>query len=66
MSRKEIALETLRIQQQGYYEYDGQRIDFATAQKHSEDSSHLITPEQGAALVRDCHPLSKSPFIPLM
>lgn len=58
MNRKEIAQETLRIQQQGYYEYDGHRIDFATAQKHSEVSSHLITPEQGAAMVRDCQGLS--------
>lgn len=48
MNRKEIAQETLRIQQQGYYEYDGRRIDFAAAQKHSEDNSRLIAPEQGA------------------
>ncbi|WP_018754292.1 TIGR02452 family protein [Paenibacillus terrigena] len=60
MNRKEIAQETLRIQQQGYYEYDGHRIDFTAAQKHAEVSSHLITPEQGAAMVRDCHVLPKS------
>ncbi|RAV19402.1 TIGR02452 family protein [Paenibacillus contaminans] len=57
MNRKEIAQETLRIQEQGFYEYDGRRIDFAAAQKHSEDNSQLIIPEQGAALVRDCRAL---------
>lgn len=55
MNRKEIAQETLRIQQQGCYEYEGRRVDFAAAQKYSEDNSRLITPEQGAALVQECH-----------
>lgn len=52
MNRKEIAQETLRIQQQGHYEYEGRRVDFAEAQKRSEENSELITPEQGTELVR--------------
>jgi len=53
INRKEIAQETVRIQQQGYYEYDGRRIDIADAQKNSEDRSRLISPEEGAELVRN-------------
>ncbi|MFD1176378.1 TIGR02452 family protein [Paenibacillus puldeungensis] len=53
MNRKEIAQETLRIQQQGHYEYEGRRVDFAAAQKHSKENSALITPEQGVELVRE-------------
>ncbi|RXZ83757.1 TIGR02452 family protein [Paenibacillaceae bacterium] len=60
MNKKEIAQETLRIQQQGCYEYEGRQVDIAAAQHHSEHNSHLITPEQGAALVADCQLLSKS------
>ncbi|TMV48691.1 TIGR02452 family protein [Paenibacillus mesophilus] len=52
MKRKEIAEETLRIQRQGFYEYEGRRVEFAAAQKHSEENSELITPEQGEELVR--------------
>lgn len=59
MDRKQIAQETLRIQQQGFYEYEGQRVDFASAQKHSEDDSELITPEQGAELVTECDKLPR-------
>ncbi|MFF2484600.1 TIGR02452 family protein [Paenibacillus sp. NPDC058071] len=61
MNRKEIAEETLRIQRQGFYEYEGRRVEFATAQKHSEDSSELITPEHGEALVRGIAGLPKQP-----
>lgn len=53
MHRKEIAEETLRIQRQGYYEVEGRRVEIAAAQKHSEESSELITPEQGETLVRE-------------
>ena len=45
MNRKEIAQNTLQYIQQGYYEVNGQRVDFAAEQKHSEDRSMLITPE---------------------
>ncbi|MCQ6563775.1 TIGR02452 family protein [Paenibacillus mendelii] len=60
MNRKEIAQETLRIQQQGFYEYDGRRVDFAKAQRHSEDNSQLIDPNQGAAIVGERHSVSSS------
>jgi len=58
MKRKGIAKETVQIQQQGFYEYEGRRVEFAPAQKRSEDNSQLIVPEQGAALVRECQALS--------
>ncbi|MFC5468974.1 TIGR02452 family protein [Cohnella suwonensis] len=51
MDRKEIARETVRIMQEGYYEYNGRRIEIAEAQRKSENGSALITPEQGAAYV---------------
>lgn len=54
MNRKEIAQSTLRYMQQGFYEYNGRQVDFAAAQKYSEDNSVLITPEQGTELVRNC------------
>lgn len=52
MNRKEIAADTLRIQRQGFYEFEGRRVDFAAVQKRSEEGSELITPEQGAELVK--------------
>lgn len=56
MNRKEIAQETLNIQQQGYYELDGRRIDIGALQRHSENASLLLTPEEGAKLVREFVP----------
>lgn len=56
MNRKEIAQNTLQYIEQGYYEVNGRRVDFAAEQKHSEDRSVLITPEQGETLVRACTP----------
>lgn len=53
MNRKEIAEETLRIQRQGFYEVKGRRVEFAEAQKHSEENSELITPKRGEVLVRE-------------
>lgn len=50
MKRKGIAQETLKIQQQGYYERDGIRIDIAAGQQASEQGSFLLTPEQGQQL----------------
>lgn len=47
MNRKEIAADTLRIQRQGFYEFEGRRVDFAAVQKRSEEGSELITPGQG-------------------
>ena len=56
MKRKGIAQETLKIQQQGYYERAGERIDISGIQKSSEDLSRLITPEQGKTIVRETAP----------
>lgn len=56
MKRKGIAQETLKIQQQGCYEYNGTTIDFARQQKASEEGSFLLTPEQGHQLVRELTP----------
>jgi len=47
MNRKEIAHETVRMMEQGWYEYEGRRIDFSAQQKRSEAASVLIPPEQG-------------------
>ncbi|UHA71886.1 TIGR02452 family protein [Paenibacillus sp. 481] len=54
LNRKEIAQDTLRYIEQGYYEINGQKIDIADVQRYSEDNSILITPEQGGELVRGC------------
>ena len=56
MKRKEIAQETLGIQQQGAYEWNGTNIDFATRQRASEEGSFLLTPEQGRQLVAEMRP----------
>lgn len=67
MNRKEIAEETLMIQRQGFYEVEGRRIDFASAQKHSEDHSELITPERGKswyAKVPGCPGCRRRPPVP--
>lgn len=46
MDRKQIAGETLEILEQGYYEYDGNRIDIAPELNASVRASSLITPRQ--------------------
>ncbi|MFD0715753.1 TIGR02452 family protein [Paenibacillus sp. GCM10027626] len=53
MNRKEIAQLTVRFMEQGFYEYNGRRVDFTAAQKHSEESSVLITPQEGAGIVKE-------------
>ena len=55
-NRKTIAQDTLRYMQQGYYEINGRRVDFAAEQRYSEENSMLITPQQGAELVSGCTP----------
>lgn len=57
-NRKTIAQDTLRYMQQGYYEINGRRVDFAAEQRSSEENSVLITPEQGAELLSACTPPS--------
>ncbi|MCR8842897.1 TIGR02452 family protein [Paenibacillus sp. SC116] len=59
MSRKQIAQDTLRYMKQGYYEIKGQKVEFSSLQKYSEDNSILITPEQGMTMVRGCEPLAE-------
>ncbi|MCI8649798.1 MAG: TIGR02452 family protein [Anaerotruncus sp.] len=54
MDRKEIAQETLQIMRQGFYEYEGRRVEFSTAQKKSVENSLLFTPEQALECVRTC------------
>lgn len=46
MNRVKIAWETVKIQQQGYYDYNGLRVDISVTQKASEEQSFLINPEQ--------------------
>jgi uncharacterized protein (TIGR02452 family) len=53
MNRIEIAEETLKIQNQGYYEFDGKKVEFLEQQKKSEDESFLINPDEASQLVRD-------------
>ncbi|SEU10175.1 TIGR02452 family protein [Paenibacillus sp. NFR01] len=61
MNRKEIAEDTVKIQRQGFYDYKESRKEFAALQKHSEDHSELITPAQGADLVRNLAGLPRQP-----
>lgn len=51
-NRKEMAQQTLRYMQQGYYELNGGKVEFSDRQKASEVNSVLITPEQGLRLVQ--------------
>jgi uncharacterized protein (TIGR02452 family) len=62
MNRKEIAQDTLRIQRRGYYELNGHRIDFAYQQRSSEKNSFLITPDEGAKIIRKLKPPENAPL----
>lgn len=54
--RKQIAEETLKIQQQGFYiAPSGNRVNIDAAQKRSEGSSRLITPKDGQRLTKSLH-----------
>jgi len=57
MDRKGIAQETLKIQQSGYYEINGRRIDISSMQKASEKNSVLIVPDEGVRIVEECKAL---------
>ena len=50
--RKQIAQETLQIQQRGFYVQCNSRIDIMGAQKHSEETCKLITPNDGQRLIK--------------
>ncbi|MDE6220121.1 MAG: TIGR02452 family protein [Lachnospiraceae bacterium] len=51
MDRKATAKETLKIMEQGYYEYEGKQIGIQSDMDASICASFLITPEQGAVLL---------------
>ncbi|MCL1808581.1 MAG: TIGR02452 family protein [Clostridiales bacterium] len=65
MNSKRIAEETLKIQQQGYYETNGSRVEFAEMQKASEKNSFLIVPKEGERLVQETKPPEKGPLAPI-
>jgi len=57
VNRKQIAQETLKIQQQGFYELNGKQINITEQQKFSEQNSFLITIEGGIRIVNEQKPL---------
>ncbi len=52
MDRKSIARETLDIMRQGYYEYEGRRVEIREQLAASVKGSRLFTPEDGAACLK--------------
>lgn len=52
MDRKATAKETLRIMEQGYYEYQGKKISIMEDHRASVKKSILITPEEGENLLK--------------
>ncbi len=48
MNRKEIARQTIEIVNQGYYEYEGERVDISAAHTYSCEKSALILDESWA------------------
>lgn len=51
MDRKAIARETLKIMEQGYYEYEGKRIAIGEDMEESIRGSILITPKEGEKIL---------------
>ena len=51
MDRKAIARETLKIMEQGYYEYEGKRIAIEEDMEESIRGSILITPKEGEKIL---------------
>ena len=52
MDRKASARETLKIMEQGYYEFEGKQINISLDMENSIKHSFLLTPEQGEALLK--------------
>lgn len=52
MDRKASARETLKIMEQGYYEFEGKQISISLDMENSIKQSFLLTPEQGEALLK--------------
>ena len=50
MNRKEIAQETVKIQRQGFYEWNGRKVDISSQQRISVENSVLIEPKQWQAV----------------
>ena len=62
MNRKEIAEETLKIQNRACYKVDGTPVEFSEKQKSSEKNSSLITPEEGTKLINELKPPVNEPI----
>ncbi|MDE7414947.1 MAG: TIGR02452 family protein [Lachnospiraceae bacterium] len=60
MDRKATARETLTIMEQGYYQYEGQKIDIQSDMDASTRASFLITPERGAALLEKYNKMERT------
>ncbi len=52
MDRKATARETLKIMEQGFYEFEGKQIEIRLDMEASIKGSFLLTPGQGEALLR--------------
>ena len=61
MNFKDIAAETLEIQNRGCYEVEGRQVDFADRQARSEQGSFLLTPEEGQKLTAEFKPPAAGP-----
>lgn len=53
MDRKAVARETLAIMKQGYYEWEGKRIEIGRDMEESIRRSILLTPLQGAEILEE-------------
>ncbi len=53
MDRKAIANETIEILRQGFYEYNGKKIEILEEQKKAVKQTKLITPEEGERLIKE-------------
>lgn len=52
MDRKAVARETVKIMEQGYYEFEEKQIDISLDMETSIKQSFLLTPEQGEELLK--------------
>lgn len=60
MNRKEIAQETVAIQRQGFYEWNGRNVDISTQQQLSVENSVLIEPGQWQSITLPAQPKTKT------
>lgn len=52
MNRKELAAETVKIVEQGYYLYSDRKINIAEVQQYAEDHCLLITPDEAQQVLK--------------